>query len=48
MIDKDVYLLGGSPVSLKPGKMHCPYCSGYGYNPRNRREMFTGPKAVRC
>lgn len=45
------YALGGAPRPLKPGQRHCPYCDGYGYNPRPKNDPFipaSGPKAICC
>ena len=43
-----VYLLGGSPVPLKPDQHHCPYCSGYGYKPTFQPRGVKTQKAEYC
>lgn len=46
----DEHKLAGAPRSPKDGERECPYCYGYGYNPRGLSfsDPPSGSKAVRC
>jgi uncharacterized protein with PIN domain len=39
-----------SPVALKPGEKHCPYCSGYAIRPmpRERRSSARSQRHEDC
>ena len=41
-----------SPVPLKEGEQHCPFCAGFGAHPINKRDttrsQFNPDKCHRC